>query len=44
MPLTIPTKCRKPMHIALARALLPSREVMQSMAWGTVELYGSCVR
>src|SRR6185436_9496514 len=26
-------KCRKPMHIALARALLPSREVMHCAAW-----------
>ena len=41
-----PTKCRGPMHIALARALLPSREVMHCAAWlrKTVRIYGSCVR
>ena len=40
------TKCRWPMHIALARALLPSREVMHCAAWlrEIVRIYGSCLR
>src|SRR6266536_3293133 len=40
------TKCSKPMHIALARALLPSREVMHCAAWlrEIVRIYGSCLR
>ena len=40
-------KCRHAMHIALARALLPSRCVMHCYASrkeGVVRINGSCVR
>src|SRR6202163_3778050 len=43
---TIHTKCSPRMHIALARALLPSLSVMHCPAWRkkSVGIYGSCVR
>src|SRR6185369_15766518 len=38
------TKCCKPMHIALARPLLPSLQVMHCVTLGIFRIYGSCLR